>query len=99
MIRICYEPGVRRLTADGHAGYAPRGQDIVCAAVSALLFALIGDLQQRPNALRQLDIQPGHVVIAGGEEDCLASFSLTVEGLRQIAMRYPAFVAVTIKGS
>jgi len=99
MIRICYEPGAHRLTADGHAGFAPRGQDIVCAAVSALLFALIGDLQQRPHTLRRLDIQPGHVVIAGAEEDCEAAFSLTVEGFRQIAMRYPAFVAVTIKGS
>jgi len=99
MIRICYEPGACRLTADGHADYAPRGQDIVCAAVSALLFALAGELQQRPNALRQLDIQPGHVVIAGGGADCGALFSLTAEGLRQIAARYPASAAVTIKGS
>ena len=38
MIRVTAEPG--RLTLEGHAGYAPAGQDIVCAAVSALMLAL-----------------------------------------------------------
>ena len=29
----------------GHAGYAPKGQDIVCAGVSALCMALLGRLE------------------------------------------------------
>lgn len=32
------------LTVEGHAGYAPRGQDIVCAAESVLVQALAGAL-------------------------------------------------------
>ena len=43
MIRVTAEPG--RLTVRGHADYAPKGQDIVCAAVSALLLALAERLQ------------------------------------------------------
>ena len=41
MIRVRFEEN--RLTVCGHAGYAARGEDIVCAAVSALVYALIGD--------------------------------------------------------
>ena len=40
MIRAVF--GRDRVTVMGHAGYAPKGQDIVCAAASALVFALIG---------------------------------------------------------
>ena len=31
----------RRLTVKGHAGYAPAGQDIVCAGASILMQALV----------------------------------------------------------
>lgn len=34
MITVTYEPP--EMVFRGHAGYAPRGRDIVCAAVSAL---------------------------------------------------------------
>lgn len=33
------EDGKVVITADGHSGYAPAGEDIVCAGVSALMFA------------------------------------------------------------
>ena len=35
-----------KLTVSGHAGYAPKGQDIVCAAVSSLTLTLILGLTQ-----------------------------------------------------
>ena len=56
MIRAVF--GRDRVTVMGHAGYAPKGQDIVCAAVSALVYALIGDLQER-GLVRELVIRPG----------------------------------------
>lgn len=42
MIQATVRPyGVR---VSGHAGYGPEGQDIVCAAVSALVYALAAQL-------------------------------------------------------
>ena len=35
-----------RLHITGHAGYAPRGQDIVCAGISALAYGLLEYLRQ-----------------------------------------------------
>ena len=39
-VRVRCGPGGAELTAQGHAGYAPAGQDIVCAAVSTLMQSL-----------------------------------------------------------
>lgn len=44
---ICAVFGENRMTLRGHADYAPRGEDIVCAAASALVFALIGRWRKR----------------------------------------------------
>ena len=61
MIRVTAEPG--RLTLEGHAGYAPAGQDIVCAAVSALMLALAERMQEK-NLVRELIMRPGYMRIA-----------------------------------
>jgi len=44
-----YGPAMR-LEAEGHAGYAPAGQDIVCAGVSTLMQALVSLLAGEENA-------------------------------------------------
>ena len=43
MIRAVFDG--THVTVCGHAGHAPAGQDIVCAAVSALVYALAGSLE------------------------------------------------------
>ena len=42
--RVFHRDGLT-LTAEGHAGYAPSGQDIVCAGVSALLYGYVAYLE------------------------------------------------------
>jgi uncharacterized protein YsxB (DUF464 family) len=97
MIKITHEKG--RITIEGHAGYAPAGQDIVCAAVSALVqtfIASVGELtHDEIEALRneQGQIQtiqykslstPGQVL--------LGSFLI---GIRMIAESYPGNLGLT----
>ena len=41
MIEAVYDRDDLTLTLTGHAEYAPRGQDIVCAGVSTLVYTLI----------------------------------------------------------
>ncbi len=43
-IRVRRQAEGMELSASGHADYAPRGEDIVCAAVSALLFGFLSYL-------------------------------------------------------
>ena len=82
---ICAVFGENRVTLRGHADYAPRGEDIVCAAASALVFALIGALEEK-GQLRELVIRPGLVTLAA-EGGCRAEC-----GLGQLAGKYPACV-------
>lgn len=44
MIKIKIDVEGMRLEISGHAGYAPAGQDIVCAAVSTLAYTLAQNL-------------------------------------------------------
>jgi hypothetical protein len=78
VIRVRFGPG--ELTLWGHARYARRGEDIVCAAASALVYALIGALEQA-RALERLVIRPGYVSLSArgagdgcrGREDAAAA--------------------------
>ena len=90
MIRAVF--GRVRVTVTGHAGYAPKGQDIVCAAASALVFALIGSLRQEEN-LREVVIRPGYVT-AAAKEPCREELELVRCGLAQLAAQYPQCVEV-----
>ena len=85
MIRV--RAGERRITVSGHAGHAPVGQDIVCAAVSALMYALAGYLEETEQAARS-DIRRGYA-------DCGAAFALVRCGMEQLAAAYPGCVEMT----
>ena len=54
-------PGELEVRITGHAGYAPGGKDIVCAACSTLAWAFLRLFCRLEEA--------GEIVIAKGEED------------------------------
>ncbi len=86
-----------RLRVSGHAGYAPPGQDIVCAAVSALWGALEAELRRREAAGQ------GRLTVSGDalhfaperprRREVEAQFALVWHGLAAVAAAYPACVA------
>lgn len=51
------------LTVDGHAGYAETGNDIICAAVSALAQGLIHSLEALTDDSISYQIRDGHIDI------------------------------------
>lgn len=100
MIKITYneypEEDLMRLRAEGHAGYAPKGQDIVCAAVSTLMQALAFSVNDREDgsavasssgaAGTYLELQ------ARATPENRAKFELVTDGLELVAQLYPKFV-------
>ena len=84
--------GGKRLVVQGHAGYGPAGQDIVCAAASALVYALAGVLQEKGQLARG-DIREGYADIAGAG-DCAREFALVRCGLEMLAGQYPESVEI-----
>ena len=90
MIRAVFDG--THVTVCGHAGHAPAGQDIVCAAVSALVYALAGRLRET-GRLERFQSAPGYAEIAG-TGDCAREFALVRCGLALLARQYPGRVEV-----
>ncbi|MDD7020097.1 ribosomal-processing cysteine protease Prp [Hornefia butyriciproducens] len=80
-----------RLTVFGHAGYAPPGEDIVCAAISALTQTLAASVEELTGTGIKCDLRRGNAVIE--YEDLTEDAQLLVEsffiGAEGIAKAYP----------
>ena len=99
MIQIIERNG--RVTVSGHAGYASLGQDIVCAAISALTQTLIASIEELTENKIKCDLRRGNAVIE--YEDLTEDAQLLVEsffiGVSGIAAAYPENVEVIRNGS
>lgn len=82
--------GVMQLHAKGHAGYAEKGKDIVCAAVSCLMQTLAYSVE---DGEYMDDGASGVTVEAAGGEGNYAKFEMAVDGMRLIAGTYPEQVS------
>lgn len=84
------------ITVKGHAGYAPHGQDIVCAAVSTLVQNMVISIAELTTDEIQYDMQPGLVEIRYG--NLSANAQLLVDsffiGIRLISGEYPSNVQI-----
>lgn len=81
------------LTVHGHSCCAERGADIVCAAVSGILYALIGYLVNIKGEPTIHSLSHGHADIeclADGEE----AMKLACIGLLQVAYSYAEHITV-----
>ena len=87
---IRYDCGGAHLTVRGHAGYGEHGKDIVCAAASALVYALVGRLRET-GRLEGFRSGPGYAEVTGAG-DCEREFDLVRCGLELLAARYPRCV-------
>lgn len=83
-VRVRCGPGGAELTAQGHAGYAPAGQDIVCAAVSSVLYTLAGLLDAN-GELEAFAQGEGSTRIAARGERGTKSVTRAAEILRGLA--------------
>lgn len=95
MIQVIYnEVGDEMiLRAEGHAGYAEKGKDIVCAAVSVLMqtLACSVDANNTGNTFELSDGKNGNRLTVQAPMSVLNrnKFDLVVEGLIRLAENYP----------
>jgi uncharacterized protein YsxB (DUF464 family) len=95
MIEVKHEEN--KITVSGHAGYAPIGQDVVCAGVSTLAQNLIASIEIFTEDQIKYVMQPGTVHIQHG--DLSEAAQLLVDsffvGINLIANSYPDYVRVS----
>ena len=105
-IRVLERDDGLEISAVGHAGVAPRGQDIVCAGVSALLYGFIAYLETlSPIATAEEGGEVPHLVCSEGEGLLrvktrglggadLRGWEVTAAGLRLIESAWPTCVVL-----
>lgn len=83
----------------GHAGYAPRGQDIVCAGLTALTQTLVESLETLTGNEIKYDMSPGRVdiKIKDPDEDAQLLMDSFFVGAEMIADEFPEYVRVEIR--
>lgn len=92
------------LKVDGHAGYAEKGGDIVCAAISALactLSARVMDTTTTSNYDVYADKEHGRMLISASGKEAMEAFRTILTGLKDVAYAYPEYVSIeeTERGS
>jgi len=85
-----------QITIEGHANYAPMGQDIVCASVSALFITLMNSIAILTDSEAKLDGDSNtRILNIKGIDD---STKLLVDsffiGIRGISEEYPDYVEI-----
>lgn len=85
-----------RVTVSGHANYAASGEDIVCAAVTALSITLFKSLTDLTEDKIEYDIQPGRVDIKYGDlsekaKTLVDSFFI---GICLVADEFPGYIRI-----
>lgn len=89
MIVVKRSPGC--ISIKGHAGYAPHGQDIVCAAVSTLTQVFLASVEELTEDNLKCELRAGNTLIqyrnlTANAQLLLDSFFV---GLKMIADSYP----------
>ena len=103
MTRVCYDRAALSLSMEGHAGAGEAGNDLVCAALSALMLTLEKRMQE--TAERTLPIitrAPGVFAIRctpeRDEELCRENFDTVAAGIAALAENRPENVSLTLTG-
>lgn len=109
MIEIIYDRRKYRLEVKGHAQTAEKGQDLVCAAASILVYTLAASVDRLSHMSGQLmkepkmEIKEGYTLIVcrpARENRAIVSliYDSICVGFEILAEQYPKNVSYTVKG-
>ena len=96
--------GLCGIRVSGHAGYAPAGEDIVCAAASVLITTCANALESVAGIRPKVSQSEKPVMIQdtrsrvrpfpAGEHDARVILRTAEQGFRDIAAQYPSYLQI-----
>ena len=97
MTELRWDPARFRLELRGHAGRGRRGEDLCCAAVSALAFALVNAARAREDYHADVELDPAGPALRlrcrpEDESACREMFRTALTGFRLLREQYPEHV-------
>ncbi len=100
-VKVRWERGqITRLEVTGHAGFAPRGEDIVCAAVSTLAQTAVVGLREVAGVVPEVTVREGNLSceiprLAGDAlEKSQVIMKTVLLGFKGIEKAHPEYVEV-----
>ena len=102
MTRVIYEPEEHRMRIEGHAGSAPMGEALVCAAATILGWTLIAGAEEDPDYGMHLYLNDGIIDVRcypqeEKEERCRDLFNTIARGYDLMAGKYPDYIGMEVK--
>ena len=105
MVRITFRPaswhGTGSVKAEGHAEHGPQGEDLVCAAVTALVEGLAANLREVPGLAFRREARSGFLYMRWSRDhgsDCIKDANRAAwhfyRALEALARSYPEAVSV-----
>ena len=95
MIEILYKTQNIKLNISGHAGYAEKGKDIVCAAVTTLACTLEKCMEKAGEG--SCEWKEGETCFtAEGTENLRQNFETVVTGHQMLAEEFPEYIAFSV---
>lgn len=89
---------IREIRVQGHAGSGPYGQDLICAAVSAIVQTALLGLQQIDGAAPPEVLEEGDVLWRGDTGDAgQVILETCVIGLQDIARDHPKTIFINVR--
>ncbi|MBE5781704.1 MAG: ribosomal-processing cysteine protease Prp [Clostridiales bacterium] len=83
----------------GHAGYAPAGSDIICAAVSILTTTCVNALESVAGKEAEAEVKDGYMRVLLSETETTEKtqiiFATIAQGLSDLAEEYPKYLRLT----
>ncbi len=99
MTNVTYEPEEYSLRVEGHTGAAPAGEDLICAAASALAWTLVRAAIKRSEYRPRLFIDREQAVVdvqcfpeESAESDCRYLFEIIAGGFAVIEEHDPEHI-------
>lgn len=89
------------IKASGHAGYAPKGQDIVCAAFSALSLTLDRAVNVLTDDDMQISMESGKMNAQWQRASPQGRILINayIEGVKALAENYPEYINVQARNT
>lgn len=96
MIKVVYNDNFKNLKITGHAGYADKGKDIVCASASSIILSSINlAIEFNKDVKYTDDLNKIEIINNTNDENVTKVFSNMITCLQDLEKQYPDNIKIS----
>ena len=96
MIKVVYNDNFKNLKITGHAGYADKGKDIVCASASSIILTSINlAIEFNKDVIYTDDLNKIEIINNTNDENVQKVFSNMILSLEELERQYPDNIKIS----